>query len=439
MKSVCIIGMGYVGLTLAVAFAEAGISVRGVERDPAIRATVAQGRAHFFEAGLDEPLARHVADGRLDCVASLPPAGSVDAYIITVGTPLTIDGAVNLAALEQVLKDVATRLKPDDLVVLRSTVKTGVTRGVAKRILDGVGIPYHLAFCPERTLEGKAVDELRSLPQIVGGLTQVAVERAAALFSRVSPKIIPVSTLEAAEMVKLINNTERDLKFAFANEIAEMCDATGVLAVEVIRAANQDYPRSSLAMPGPVGGPCLEKDPHILAEGLREVDYTPRVALTGRRLNEELPRQSISRMARKLEEMGVPDLGGGKITILGLAFKGRPETSDLRGTMAAHILQAARARWPLARYHAFDPVVPHDQFDRFDVAVCPTLKDAFDGAVLVLIQNNHPVFSEMDIKTLSTHMASPSLIYDYWNLFALERIVLPPGRRYGGLGSMAIA
>lgn len=436
LENVCVIGLGYVGLTLAVAMANAGYRVHGVERSEHIRNCINNGHAHFSEQGLDAPLKDHVDAGNITCSEKVPPRGEASVYIITVGTPLTKDGVVDLSALEAVLKMVASVLDDDDTVILRSTVKIGTSRSIAKRVLDEAGKAYHLAFCPERTLEGKALHELTSLPQVVGGFDAAATEKAASLFSVFAPKIIRVGTLEAAEMVKLVNNTQRDLMFAFANEVAEMCDSANISAMEVIRAACEDYPRSKIALPGPVGGPCLEKDPHILAEGLREYDYIPRISLAGRRLNEELPKASISRIARWFEQSGVSDLGADtKITILGLAFKGQPETNDLRGTMAAHILSAARARWPLAQYQAYDPIVAPEEFAQFDLSVCKTLEEAFDGASLVLIQNNHKAFGAMDLQALMARMTGPALVYDYWNLFAGKEIAAG-NVRYGGLGSM---
>ncbi len=333
------------------------------------------------------------------------------------------------------MRGVTRTIHDGDLVILRSTVKAGTSRSIAKRMLDESGRDYDLAFCPERTLEGKALLELSQLPQVVGGLTPRATENAGAFFARISPKILAVDSLEAAELVKLVNNTQRDLMFAFANEIAEMCDATGVSVTQLIRAACEDYPRSKIPMPGPVGGPCLEKDPHILAEGLREVAYVPQISLAGRRLNEELPRSSITRMGKLLSSLGIEDMRGRKISILGLAFKGVPETDDLRGTMAAHILEAARARWPNARYCAFDPIVQHDQYSQFELDVCPTLQDAFDGSTLVIIQNNHRAFNEMRLAELMTRMESTALVYDYWNLFDTATVPRQSNRHYAGLGN----
>lgn len=437
LENICIIGMGYVGLTLAVAMVEKGFRVFGVERNPIIRDFLAHGRAHFSEPGLNEAISRHVSGGRLSCSPTLPSSAAASVYIITVGTPLNSEGTVNLRDLEGVLEDVANCIQDKDAVILRSTIKCGVTRNIAKPIIDAAGCQYDLAFCPERTLEGRALQELNTLPQVVGGLNNQAMERASKIFRVLSPKIIQVGSLEEAEMVKLLNNTQRDLMFAFANEIGEMCDAMKLSATKVIRAACEDYPRSYIPSPGPVGGPCLEKDPHILAEGLREADYQPKLALAGRHLNEELPRSSINRIAQKLESVGVADLGrDSKVSILGLAFKGEPETNDLRGTMATHILGSAKARWPQASYYGFDPVVDSDKFSSMRLRVAGSLEEAFEGASLVLIQNNHRIFKNMYIEKLMAKMDSPGLVFDYWNLFDSFSLNLPEGRYYGGLGTL---
>jgi UDP-N-acetyl-D-mannosaminuronic acid dehydrogenase len=435
-EKICIVGLGYVGLTLAVAMAEAGCEVVGVEREARIREKVAAGSAHFTEIGLDAPLARHVAAGRLAVTDKVAPDPDVSTYIITVGTPLTLTGSIDLAALEVVLEAIALVLKAGDMVILRSTVRMGTTRNLAKSTLDGAGVDYDLAFCPERTLEGRALAELTSLPQIVGGLTDRSTTRAATLFKALAPNIVEVATLEAAEMVKLLNNTYRDLEFAFANEVAEICDAMGLSAADIIGAACRDYPRSKIPFPGPVGGPCLAKDTHILAESLRAFNYVPRLSIEGRRLNEELPRSSMARVFRKVAELGIGDLARRKIVMLGLAFKGRPETNDLRGTMAKPILEAMRELWPGAVYQAFDPLVEENEFHKFGVGYCSSLAEAFAEASLIVVQNNHPVFAAMPVTELAGRMRSPGMIYDYWNLFAKGKLDMPPGRTYCALGAM---
>lgn len=433
--AVCIIGMGYVGLTLAVALANAGYRVFGIERVAHIRNCISSGRAHFFENGLDEALVSHIDSGSITCAEALPPKGSTTTFIVTVGTPLGPDGTMDERALENALTSIGPNLASCDMVILRSTVAVGTTRRVAKRTLDSFGIEYRLAFCPERTLEGRALEELATLPQVVAGIDCASTDAAAAFFSKLTKSIVRMNTVEGAELTKLINNTQRDLQFAFANEVAQMCDSIGVSARDVINAACEGYPRSSIALPGLVGGPCLEKDPHILAQGLARYGYRPSISLAGRALNEKLPEESVVQMAAFLDSLAAPVE---RIAILGVAFKGRPETSDLRGSMVYRLLRELRRVWPAAEYAAFDPLVGHDQMRKLGVAPFETVEDAVAGAALVVLQNNHRIFSEIDMHKLSVGLSDRALVYDFWSQFDQNAIEMAEGRYYRALGSMMI-
>lgn len=432
-RKACIIGLGYVGLTLAVAMAEAGFEVCGIERSEAILDCVRDGRAHFTEAGLNDHLAPIIQSGRLKVHDRIPDNDDSTIYVVTVGTPVGADKKTKLDAIKAVAGEVARVLKPDDLVVLRSTVRIGVSRDVVKPVLDATGVPYRLAFCPERTIEGKALEELVSLPQIVGGLDPASAERAGAVFNALTPEIVTVDSLEAAEMVKLVNNTHRDLSFAFANEVAAACEAVGVSAPAIIRAANYMYPRGGVPAPGPVGGPCLEKDPYILAEGLAAFDFTPQIALTGRIFNETLP----ARVAATIRRISERDrLSVDKVAILGLAFKGRPETSDMRGSLAGPLADAIRAAFPDVNLVGFDPVADHAEARAAGIEPVGDLSEAFSDASVVVIQNNHASFKDLDFARYAPMMAPGGFIYDLWaqnagRALGLENI------RYFSLGATA--
>ncbi|MBI1330143.1 MAG: nucleotide sugar dehydrogenase [Alphaproteobacteria bacterium] len=434
-RQVCIIGLGYVGLTLAVAMAEAGYRVFGVERDQRVLDHVRAGRAHFAETGFDSHLALQVSRGALTVQQRLTADMPATAFIVTVGTPVGADKQTQVGAIRTVCNDLRDVLKPGDLVVLRSTVRIGTTRNLVKPILDGAGVAYDIAFCPERTLEGKALQELSTLPQIVGGLDDAATFRASQLFSFLTNSVVRVSDLETAETIKLINNTQRDYIFAFANEVAAMCEAVGINAGEVISASNLGYPRANLPMPGPVGGPCLEKDPYILAEGLAEHGFEPRLSLAGRHWNEELPVRTIRSAAHSWQAMKGAGGSPRAIAFLGLAFKGRPETDDLRGSLALPMIASLKEIFPAATIRTFDPVVKPEAVAMLDVTACATLEQAFDGASLVIIQNNHEAFARMPIAELAGAMATPGLIYDYWNQHRAQDLALPDGIVYAGLGN----
>lgn len=434
-ERVCLVGLGYVGLTLAVALCETGHDVIGVERSASVRDTLRAGRAPFQEPGIDALITRHVGDGRLkveDCVAS---GASVTTFIVAVGTPLSGAGSADLQHLTAAVESIAAALKHGDMVIIRSTVPVGTTRTLAKRMLDERGVDYDLAFCPERTIEGRALEELTLLPQIVAGISERSAQRAAALFGSMAPRTIVIDPIDAAEIAKLVSNSYRSLMFAFSNEVAELCETLGVSAPDVIDAACADYSRCNIPRPGPVGGPCLDKDVTLLAEGLAPLGYAPKVSLEGRDLHRALPPRSVAQIVQAVGKLALPDMASAKISLLGIAYKGEPETNDLRGTLAGPILEALREHWPTARYCGFDPVVDMDAAT-FGLEPCASLDEAFDGASLVIIQTNHRLFAAMPLERLAARMSSPGLIYDYWNSFGRSTVRLPAERYYAGYGTL---
>lgn len=437
-RRVCVLGLGYVGLTLAAVLADVGFTVLGVEPRREVLARLADGRAPVREPGLEELLARVVARGDLRCADRIPADVDATVFIVTVGTPLDERGAVRLDMVENAVRDVAAHLRDGDLVIMRSTVGLGTTRTVVAPILAATGRRFDLAFCPERTVEGQALAELRQLPQIIGGAGPSATVRAAQFFQFLTPAVVRVSDVETAELVKLVDNVHRDVLFGFANEVAAICDAVGVSAREVIASGRYGYPRTDLAQPGPVGGPCLSKDPHILVQSLVAWGITPIITAAARQTNEELPRRVVTHLRRLADDCpGFPD--DPVISLLGLAFKGRPATDDLRGTVAAPVLAALRAAFPRARFRGYDPVVDREDVAAFGLEPAPGLTAAFEGANLVLVLNNHPAFAEMPLGSLAARLAAPGVVYDCWNTAAARDLHLPPGTRYVALGGHGVA
>jgi nucleotide sugar dehydrogenase len=435
-RKICIMGLGYVGLTLAVVMAEVGFDVQGVEIRGDLVRGLAQGKPHFHEPGLAGRLMRVLKSGRLAVSEHIPAEFDASVYVVTVGTPLDPAGKIRVDMVDNVVREIAQYIGNGDMVVMRSTVELGTTRNIVKPILDATGCRYDLVFCPERTLEGQALRELRELPQIVGGHDQDARIRAAQVFQFLTPTVVQVSSLETAELIKLIDNAQRDVHFGLSNEVARIADAIGVSAVEVIRAGKLGYPRTDLPMPGPVGGPCLEKDSHILANGLRDLGISPEIIMAARRTNERQPGEVIAQL-RKLccRSAGFPDAP--VITLAGVAFKGRPETDDLRGTMAKPILAMLRNSFPGARFRGYDAVVAtHTIRDAFGIDPVGSVDDAFAGSNLVVIANNHPCFERMPLTPLADTMGRPGVIFDFWNNFGVAHVELPDGIIYTGLGEL---
>jgi nucleotide sugar dehydrogenase len=432
-RTVCIIGLGYVGLTLAITMAEAGYTVWGVEINQDFTDKIVTGKAHFFEPGLDERLGHQLGAGRLLVLNSLPQDPAVSLYIITVGTPLGPDGRVRMDMVKRVTAEIAAQLKDGDAVVLRSTVKIGTTRNVVLPILAATGRDFDIGFCPERTLEGRALYELTHLPQIVGANSERGAIRLAQVFNALTPTVIRVRDPETAEMIKLIDNTSRDVGFAFANEVARLCGAVGISAADVITFGKLGYARTQLPMPGPVGGPCLSKDGHILVESMLDRGIMPEIASAARTINERL----MVEVAEYLTGQVKPwfRTSALKIAVMGLAFKGQPETNDLRGSTAIPLLAELRKLLPEARLHGYDPIVSAEDLIGLGLTPAASLDEAFDGAHLVVIHNNHPKFQGMPLSRLSKAMARPAIVYDFWNSFIPERLTLEDGVRYVALGS----
>lgn len=424
---VCIVGLGYVGLTLAVAMADSGFHVHGVEVRADVLAGLAEGKPHFWEPRLKEKLGRVIGNGTFTFSAQLGESVTASVFIITVGTPLDKDGKAKLSMAESATRQVVAHMSDNALIILRSTVKLGTTRNVVKPILEASRRPFQIAFCPERTLEGKALIELHQLPQIIGADDSDTRWRCQQLFGQLTPTTVAVASLEAAELVKLVDNTYRDLTFGFANEIATLCGHVGISAHEVINAGKLGYPRTNVALPGPVGGPCLEKDPHILNESAKHWGLELPITLAGRRTNERQP----AYIASAVRHWVARNAGFSKapvISLLGLAFKGSPATDDLRGTMALPIHRELRAAFPDAMFRGFDAHVScADSVDFFGFPTVPTLQDAFQGADIVLLLNNHAVFQQADLSFLAGAMNRPGIVYDLWNMHDNMTEQMPEG------------
>jgi UDP-N-acetyl-D-mannosaminuronic acid dehydrogenase len=413
-----VIGLGYVGLTLATVLAEAGDKVIGVEKRSEVVNQTNAGKPHFSETGLPEALSRVVESGRLVAAERFDPEAVCDTYIITVGTPLSSEGVVRTDMIEAATREVADNMRDGALVILRSTVKVGTTRDVVSPILAASGRRFDIAMCPERTLEGDALQELRQLPQIVGADDPAVSDRAAAVFRRLTNSIVQVSGPEAAEIIKLVDNTYRDVHFAFANEVARLCDAFEVNAHEVISSGKLGYKRTNVPMPGLVGGPCLEKDPHILLQSARSRGIDLELTFAGRLVNERQPAETVKFISNEIARRNLPSPL--VICILGMAFKGVPATDDLRGSMSVKVLDELKKAQPAAEIRLFDPVVAVEQLATTfpDERAFARLGDAVSRASVVIIANNHPALGRISPRVISEFVVPDGFVFDYWNHFS---------------------
>ena len=420
---VCVMGMGYVGLTLSVVLAEVGYDVWGVDINNEIVNKLNKGEPHFFEKNLAVRLKHQLKEKKLHFVTKAPDI-FFSVIIISVATPLKKGTKVpNLSYIDQVFDDVAQLIQPGCLVCMRSTVPVGMTRSKVLPILEEktglkAGKGFHLAFTPERTIEGKALEELRENPQVIGALTEKGTEKAASFFLRITPTVVNVSSIEVAEFAKIIDNSFRDVCFSFANEMALISEHLGLDVYEVIHAANVNYPRNNIPVPSPgVGGACLSKDPHILIDFSKKSGYHPNLIAEARRINEEYPGLIVKRIRDTLKKLG-KELDKATILIAGFAFKGNPETADLRDSTTLWLLREFKYISSCV-IKGYDPIVEEAEIKELGVETV-TLSGGFNMIDVLIIANNHESYKDWYIPNLVSKMNKPAIIYDGWRMLDKE-------------------
>lgn len=432
-NSICIIGLGFVGLTLSIILAKKGFVVHGVEKNKEILSSLRKKKSYFFEPQINNKLKKIIRDKKFFYHNKIPNINNVNTYIITVGTPLNSNGKLITKYIDAAVLEIAKFVKNDDCIILRSTVKVGTTRKIVKKLNKITNKKIKFAFCPERAIEGAALKELNYLPQIIGGYDSKSVKHAKSIFSKVTKKIVQVSSLENAEMIKLIDNSSRDVFFAYANEIARCCDEKGLDANEIISSGKKYYKRTFLALPGLVGGPCLHKDPYIFSESFKDRNVRTEITLMARKINERQPGEIVNFIDKKIKKIkNFPKKFD--ISILGLAFKGRPITDDLRGSMSLKVFEELKKKFLGSKFYGYDPIVDYDKIKKKKITPVKNIIAAFKKKNLVVITNNHIQFSQMNIEKLASNMNSPGIIYDFWNHFSKKKMKLPQNIKYISLG-----
>lgn len=427
-------GLGFVGLTLAVALASRGHVVRGIDTDTELVARLGQRDPHVFEPRLAEMLAQGLQSMALSISADAPET-AMRVVVVAVGTPVDADGEVDDRALRTAVEGVGPRLRQGTLVLLRSTVPVGTTRSLVIPLLESAsnlraGRDFHIAFTPERTVEGQAMRELATLPQIVGGLTDSCASAAANFWLTLTDSVVHVDSLEAAELVKLTNNSFRDLSFAFANGLALLADRYNIDANRLITAANEGYPRNPVPCPSPgVGGYCLSKDPHLYASVEREAGHA-RLAKTGRDVNVQAAQYPVAVVERYAGRLGreVSEL---RVLVVGVAFKGWPATNDVRESSSLEVLATLQIRGCETR--AFDAIVDDERIHRLGVQPVELLEGA-SWADAIVVMNNHP--DNIPEGLLSQLQGRNVLLFDGWAMLDRHEVEDYPQVTYATLGYM---
>jgi UDP-N-acetyl-D-glucosamine dehydrogenase len=384
MRTVGIIGLGYVGLPLAVAFAEEGCEVVAVDVDSRKIHQLTEGKSYVED--IPSQRLRGVLD-RISASTGYERLSEADAVLVCVPTPLSVNREPDLGPLVDSMSRLARVLRAGQLVVLESTTYPGTTRERVAPLLEESGLAagsdFHLAFSPERVDPGRTDFTLRSTPKVLGGLTESCADRAQALYGLVCDEVVRVSSPEAAELTKLLENIFRSVNIALVNELAMLTDRMGIDIWEVIDAAATKPYGFMRFEPGPgMGGHCLPVDPFYLSWRAREFDMSTEFIELAGKVNQQMPYHCVAKVQRALNDAGVA-VKGARVAVFGVSYKAG--VGDVRESPALKILELLRGLGAELRYH--DPHVP--TLSEFDLSSM-TVEDTLNDADLALIVTAHP-------------------------------------------------
>jgi UDP-N-acetyl-D-mannosaminuronic acid dehydrogenase len=402
---VSVIGLGRVGLPLALCFADAGLRVLGVDRDAERLGALREGRMPFKETGADELLERVVARGTLDLSERAAEAAQADGIVLTVGTPTFSHIEIDMGDIRTVLDDLLPHMRAGQLIVLRSTVAPGTTEFVAgyleKHRGFEVGEDVFVAHCPERIAADRFLEEIGSLPTIIGGIGEGSGERCEKLFEVFGAPIVHTTAVQA-ELAKIWTNILRYATFALPNLLMMDCDRYDANVFEVIELINRDYPRGGMKLPGMTAGTCLRKD-FAFSE---ERSNAPGMLLAVSRVNESVPLFLVDGVKRRLGG----SLRERKIAVLGLSFK--RDSDDERDSLSFKLIRLLERE--LADVVVHDPIVS---------TVTADLEEAVSGADVVIVATNHTAFSEPGLLgAVAERAATDCLVVDPWNAFGAGQV-----------------
>jgi len=351
-----VVGLGYVGLPLALAFAEAGFSVTGIDSDKSRINKIIHGISYLLDIE-SKRLKKAVASGRLKATTSQSALRRVDTIIICVPTPLTKTKEPDLTYIISATNDIARFLRLGHLVILESTTYPGTTREIVLPILEStglkVGVDYFLTFSPERIDPGSRKFTIRNTPKIVGGMEPTSTKLAALLYQHVSDKVLKVSTPEVAEMDKVFENVFRSVNIALVNELAKLCEKMNINVWEVIKSASTKPFGYMPFYPGPgVGGHCIPLDPYYLASKAREYFFHTRFIELAAEINETMPEYIVERIVAALNTRS-KSLKGAKILAMGVAYK--KDIEDLRESPAIRVIELLIEKKATVHYN--DPYI----------------------------------------------------------------------------------
>ena len=402
--AVAVIGLGRIGLPLAISFADKGMRVLGVDKDSERLQAVRDGHMPFEEPEAQDALDRVLAAGTLEVSDRVADAAAAEHIVITLGTPSFSHVEIDISDIRSALDDLLGHLRDGHTIVLRSTIAPGTTDFVAGYLSKHrdfvIGEDVFVAHAPERIAAGRFFEEIGTLPCIVGGVGEESGERVGSLFSVFGAPIVQ-STPVQAELAKIWTNIYRYANFALPNLLMMDCEQHGANVFEVIDLINRDYPRGGIAMPGFTGGTCLRKD-FAFSE---ERSNAPGMLLAVSRVNESVPLFLVEGMKRR-----IGPLNGRKVAVLGLAFKGN--TDDERDSLAHKLVRLLERE--LADVAVHDPRV---------ATPTPPFEETVGGADAIVVAANHDEFAGPEVLRQITELTGgQALVVDPWNCFGAGQV-----------------
>jgi len=398
IKTVAVVGLGYIGLPTAAILASQDVNVIGVDVNEKTVDAVSRGEVPFVEPDLETYLAGAIAQGQLRATTQMPPA---DAYVIAVPTPFSSGHEPDLSHIYAAADSIATQLTGGELIILESTSPPGATEKMAERVLgqrpdldqSNQREVLHFAHCPERVLPGRVMIELATNDRIVGGIGEQAALKAKALYETFCDGEILLTDARTAEMAKLVENSYRDVNIAFANELSIISEKLDIDVWELIELANH-HPRVNILQPGPgVGGHCIAVDPWFIVAA--DPDGAQLIRKS-REVNDAKPAWVIDNVVSKAERFKEP-----VIAALGLSFK--PDIDDLRASPAVNIVSELVERLPEASVLAVEPHIDHlpTTLQRQSNLELLDQTQAFERADIVVLLVDHTAFKSIDSRTLA--------------------------------------
>ncbi len=433
---VAIIGFGYIGSVIGSVLAEKGVHVTGIEQNPRIINAVQQAKTPFSEPGLDELIKRTTQSGNLSVSDDLETVRDCNVFIITVGTPLSENYEPDISQISQATQSITPYINDDSIVIIKSTVPPFTTQNVVYPILKQKA-SVKLAFSPERLAEGKAIEEFRAIPIVVGGVNEESTKAVAAFWREVmGNEIIEVDNSVSAEMVKLADNLWIDVNIALAGELAKLSDQLGSDVLQIIRAANS-LPKGSshvniLTPSVGVGGYCLTKDPWFVQSMGDKYGVELRLPKAGRIVNDSMPEYSASAIDAILCEDG-EKRENKKIAVLGIAFKNN--TGDCRFTPTRPAIEKLIKLG--YQVEICDPwTQEHDDRMVTDRTVSKDIEGTMQGACCVAFLAGHDDFRRLPIQKIAELAEPHALIFDGRMFFSRDEIAEMHryGLRYKGVG-----